>query len=130
MGAEDRLSIGETREFLVINASRREVSPIVSIRALEMEAAWDCARQQLQTDAILEVPVVEAIKGGYRVDLGGLRSFLPASQIHPKYLIGDLIGKTLPVKLIDLDESKNRCVCSNRKAMAEDQEAISTLAEL
>merc|ERR1711937_196821 len=68
--------------------------------------------------------------GGYRVDIGGLKSFMPVTQIHPRYLTGELIGKTIPVKLVDLDENKNRCVCSNRKAMADDENAISTLAYL
>merc|ERR1719262_1923654 len=92
--------------------------------------AWADARQQLQTDPIMELPVVEATKGGYRVDMEGLKSFLPVSQIRPQYLIGELVGKTISVKLIDVDEYKNRCVCSNRKAMAENEDSIATLADL
>jgi small subunit ribosomal protein S1 len=128
--AENLLSIGESREFLVINVMERDVRPIVSIKALEMETAWARVREQLQAGSVIESPVIEATKGGYRVDLGGLKSFLPVSQICPQYLIGELMGKIIPVKLIDVDESKNRCVCSNRKAMAENENAASTLARL
>jgi len=128
--AEDRLPVGTSHEFLVIRASKHEFCPVVSLKALETEAAWECANQHMQADAILEVSVIEATKGGYRVNIEGLKSFMPVTQIHPRYLAGELVGKTIPVKLVDLDENKNRCVCSNRKAMADDENAISTLAYL
>merc|ERR1712190_495300 len=88
------------------------------------------AREQLYSGTILKVHVIDAIKGGYRVDMEGLISYLPISQIHPKYLASELIGKSIPVKLVDVDETKNRCVCSNRKAIAEDESAGSTLSDL
>jgi len=128
--AEDVLTVGESKEFLVIRSNNREVQLTLSLKAIEIELGWERAREQLNTGATLDVTVVEAVKGGYRVDMGSQISFLPISQISPKYLIGELVGKTIPVKLIDLDESKNRCVCSNRKAIAEDECATSTLAEL
>merc|ERR1711918_309973 len=62
--------------------------------------------------------------------MGGHMSFLPISQVHPRYLIGELIGKDIPVKLVDVDKSKNRCVCSNRKALVERGNVTSTLANI
>jgi len=128
--AEDLLLLGESYEFLVTRASKREVQLILSLKALEISKAWELARVQLNSEATVDVSVVEAIKGGYRVDMGGHMSFLPISQVHPRYLIGELIGKNIPVKLVDVDESKNRCVCSNRKALAEGENVTSTLANL
>jgi len=128
--AEEILSVGESREFLVTRASNREVQLIISIKALEMETAWERAREHLNSDTTIDVQVVEATKGGYRVSMKGQMSFLPVSQIHPRYLIGELIGKTIPVKLVDVDECKNRCVCSNRKAMVEGESATSTFLDL
>jgi small subunit ribosomal protein S1 len=128
--AEAVLSVGESREFLVIRACDSEVQLVLSLKALEMELAWERARQQLKANATLEVTVVGATKGGYRVDMGGLKSFLPASQTHPQYLVGELIGTVIPIKLVDVDENRNRCVCSNRRAMAENENVISTLTEL
>jgi len=128
--AEEVLPIGESQVFLVTNISKRDAQPTVSRAALEREDAWDRVREQMRTEVIIESLIVETTKGGYRVDMGGLNSFLPASQICPQYLIGEPIGKIIPVKLIDIDESKNRCVCSNRKAIAENEGAIATLAEL
>jgi small subunit ribosomal protein S1 len=128
--AEDLLLTDESYEFLVTRASKREVQLILSLKALEISKAWEQARIQLNSDVTVDVSVVEAIKGGYRVDMGGHTSFLPISQVHPRYLIGELIGKNIPVKLVDVDESKNRCVCSNRKALVEGGNVTSTLANL
>lgn len=128
--AEELLNVGDSRELLVLKPSEKGFQYIVSIKALEMEVAWERARQQLQVDAILDASVTEATKGGYRVEVLGLKPFLPVSQIHPQYLVDELIGKRIPIKLIDVDASNNRCVCSNRKAIAEDENAMATLSEL
>merc|ERR1711988_458838 len=128
--AEDVLPIGESREFFVMRKSKREVQPFVSLKAFEIEVAWERARQQLLTGEVENALVAEATKGGYRVDLGGFKSFLPVSQVHPQNLVGELVGKTIPVKVVDVDESKNRCVCSNRKARIEEDEAALTLETL
>merc|ERR1711939_1011348 len=84
----------------------------------------------MQDDVTAEAVVTDAIKGGYGVKLNGIDSFLPISQICPQYLIGELVGKTISVKLIDVDEQKNRCVCSNRKANIDDENSASMLADL
>jgi len=128
--AEDILPIGESREFLVMRKSKKGVQPFVSLRAFEIEMAWERARQQLLTGEVQDALVIEGTKGGYRIDLGGFKSFLPVSQVHPQYLIDELVGKTIPVKMVDVDESKNRCVCSNRKALANSNHAASTLESL
>jgi small subunit ribosomal protein S1 len=128
--AEDILPIGQSREFVVMRKSAKEVRPFVSLKALEMEAAWERARQQLDTGEVLQALVLEGTKGGYKVDIDGFKSFLPISQIHPQHLIDELSGKTIPVRMIDLDVSKNRCVCSNRKALSNDNNAASILETL
>lgn len=127
---EEALKIGESQVFLVTSISKRDAQPTVSRAALERRVAWDRVREELRTDVIIESVITETTKGGYRVDMKGLSSFLPASQICAQYLIGEPIGKSIPVKLIEVDESKNRCICSNRKAMAENEDAIGTLADL
>merc|ERR1719335_1518104 len=128
--AEEVIPIGESQVFLVTKISKRDAQPTVSRAAIEREVAWKRVREQLRTDVIVDSLILETTKGGYRVDMKGISSFLPSSQICPQYLIGEPVGKTIPVKLIDIDESKNRCVCSNRKAIAEDECTTSTLAEL
>jgi len=50
--AEDILPLGESREFLVTGKSKKEVRPIVSLKAFEIEIAWERVRQQLQSGEI------------------------------------------------------------------------------
>merc|ERR1711988_1137188 len=128
--AEDVLPIGESREFFVMRNSKREVQPILSLKTFEIELAWERARKQLLNGEVEDALVVESTKGGYRVDLQGFKSFLPVSQVHPQNLVDELVGKTIPVKMVDVDESKNRCVCSNRKALVDSNHAASTFESL
>merc|ERR1711879_1059019 len=81
----DSLSVGDVREFMVVQDFRKARRPFISIKALVMDEAWDFARRQARENTILEVPISEITRGGYRVDLGYIKSFLPSSQIHPTY---------------------------------------------
>ncbi|MER3558042.1 MAG: hypothetical protein C4336_00125, partial [Armatimonadota bacterium] len=58
------------------------------------------------------------MKGGVVLDIG-VRCFVPASQIAkriPPHQLDRLIGETLPVKIIDLDEEKRKAVASHKLA--------------
>jgi ribosomal protein S1 len=103
--AEEVIPIGESQVFLVTKISKRDAQPTVSRAPIEREVAWERVREQLRADVIVDSLILETTKGGYRVDMGGINSFLPSSQICPQYLIGEPVGKTVPVKLIDVDEN-------------------------
>ena len=57
--------------------------------------------------------------------MNGIRAFVPASQLSNRYVekIGEFVGKTLKLKIIELDEQKKRIVCSRRAVVKEENEA-------
>jgi ribosomal protein S1 len=63
--------------------------------------------------------VVSIVKGGALVDIGGIRGFLPASQVRaPEGQQLDALLKTvLPLKILDIDASRRRAVVSSRRAI-------------
>ncbi len=62
--------------------------------------------------------ITNKVKGGFTVDLNGIKSFLPGSLIDIKPIknSSDLEGKNLKFKIIKLDKKKNNIVVS-RKAV-------------
>ena len=63
--------------------------------------------------------MLSANRGGILVEVESLRGFIPQSHLAPRLALGDrdeLIGQTLPVKFIEVDEEKNRLVASHRLA--------------
>ncbi len=64
------------------------------------------------------------VKGGYTVDLNGLKAFLPGSLIDIKPIKDNIIleGQTLEFKIIKLDKYKNNIVISRKAVLLEENQ--------
>ena len=104
-------------------------------RAREMER-WH-QLEKIQTDDQTVTGVISArVKGGFNVELGGIRAFLPGSLIDTRPLqdVSHLEGVDLEFKIIKLDMLRNNVVVSRRALMDEANKAqraqvLSTLEE-
>ncbi len=67
--------------------------------------------------------VTAAVKGGLLVDVGGIRGFLPASQVRPPQgtSIEALVKAKMPLRVIDIDQSRRRIVVSHRRALEDER---------
>ncbi len=93
-------------------------------RACREEAFWEELRARAEAGEVFEAPVIGANKGGLLVRIGELIGFVPASQLVdvPASLGSDelavdleaWIGRTLSLRLIEVDRSRNRIICSER----------------
>ncbi len=92
-------------------------SYILSKRQLEEEKSYEYLQQKLDNDETIEAKVTEVVKGGLVVDVGQ-RGFIPASLISTDYIedFSDYEGKTLELKVEELDPENNRVILS-RKAV-------------
>jgi small subunit ribosomal protein S1 len=62
------------------------------------------------------------VKGGFTVDIDGIRAFLPGSLVdmRPVREVGHLEGKELEFKVIKLDQRRNNVVVSRRAVLEEE----------
>ncbi|WP_333859424.1 30S ribosomal protein S1 [Clostridium sp.] len=97
------------------NDQTNSVDEIVSETG--MESVWSKLENKFNNGEVLEVVVKEVVKGGIIAYLYGLRAFIPASHISIRYTedLKEFIGKTLKVKLIQLDRIKNKVVLSGKE---------------
>jgi small subunit ribosomal protein S1 len=89
-------------------------------------SGWDTAHASYADGRVLELNVVGYNRGGLLVDLGDVRGFVPASQLisFPRRTTEDermaemahYVGKTLHLKVIELDRQYNRLILSERIA--------------
>jgi small subunit ribosomal protein S1 len=72
-------------------------------------------------DGVVKTPV----KGGLLVDISGYRGFLPASQtsVAKGTPLESLVKSTIPLKVLDVDETRKRVVVSHRRATQEQRRA-------
>ena len=120
---ESLVKVGDEIRVMVLGIDSHEGGLRLSKRRADEVGAWEKAKRWQEAGEIVEATVTEAVKGGLVVDLG-LRAFLPASQVERGYVndLSKYVGKTIRVKIIEMERQKNRVILSRRQVLDEDRE--------
>ncbi|CAB1275875.1 30S ribosomal protein S1 [Candidatus Nitrosacidococcus tergens] len=80
---------------------------------------WDDLEKSFSTGEVVTGTLTGKVKGGFTVDLDGVRAFLPGSlvDVRPIRESNYLESKNLDFKLIKVDRQKNNIVVSRRAVM-------------
>ena len=118
------VKIGDEIEVEVVKVNDGEGNVLLSQRNIINRKAWEeiCAKEE--AGEFVEGVGKEAVKGGLLADVGGVRTFIPASQLSLRYVekIDEFVGQTMTLKIIEIDKTKKRIVAS-RKAVLMAEEA-------
>lgn len=113
--AADFVSPGDSREFVVIREDQRSGELQLSIRRAEEALVWRRLRQSLEEGAAVEGLVTSFNAAGLMVDVQGQKGFVPGSHVPNNVSPEDLVGRRLALKLLEVDEERQRLVLSNRR---------------
>jgi small subunit ribosomal protein S1 len=122
--AQEAVEVGQELELKVISLDDERERLILSKRAVDSEKAWESLQAKLESGEIIEAQVKEVVKGGLVVDVG-LRGFVPASMVERHFVedFSDYKGRTLRLKVKELDREKNKVVLSQKDVLEEEYEA-------
>ena len=86
---------------------------------------WGELEEAFEKTAIVKGIISGKVKGGFTVDVGLIRAFLPGSlvDIRPVRDVAHLEGKELDFKVIKLDAKRNNVVVSRRAVMEAEHSA-------
>jgi small subunit ribosomal protein S1 len=104
------------------------------IRARE-EKDWEVVESMLASGEAHASKIIGYNKGGLIVPIGGLRGFVPASQISlvrrtasggdsPEQRWGKMVGEEIKVRVIEVDRERRRLILSERLALQETRETL------
>ncbi|WP_144568586.1 30S ribosomal protein S1 [Bacillus pseudomycoides] len=131
--ASDVVKLDQNLELKVIKLEDDDL--VLSKRAVDAEKAWVKLQEKFTSGEVFDVTVKDIVNGGLVVDLG-VRGFIPASLVEMHYVedFTDYKGKTLAVKIVELDREKNRVILSHKAVVEQEleskkKEAISSLKE-
>ena len=120
------LSTGANVPVYVVNPRDQNDNLIVSINMGLQRYDWEKARELLSSQDAVDVRVSGYNKGGALVRWNRLEGFIPSSHlvstnlsIDRKEAMQELIGKTLGVKVIEVDQDRRRLIFSEREAQKE-----------
>lgn len=114
--SNDAFPIGNEYEFLIISSQNADGEVKLSVRRLLFKQAWQTLRDYQAESKVFETKVIGTNSGGVIVDSVGLRGFVPRSHLSDTTDLAKLIGKVLPVMVLEADETRKKLVLSNRQA--------------
>jgi len=134
---EDReaFEVGQEIPVFVLSPEDSNGNVVLSYKRAQEQMAWSAVEGFMESDDIIESKILGYNKGGLIVGVQGLRGFVPASQISAlrrSQAIGDtpeqrwakMIGEPISVRVIEVDRSRRRLICSERAASSESRQSI------
>jgi len=119
------LAVGHTVEVYVENPEDKNGRLVLSRRKAKLLRAWDNIVKAYEEGIVVTGHVTSKTKGGLIVDVNGLETFLPGSQIDIKPITDyDIyVGKTMDFKVVKINESIKNAVVSHKALIESDLEA-------
>jgi small subunit ribosomal protein S1 len=124
-GAED-LHVGDVVDLYLEQVEDDSGQVVLSKEKADKIKIWNKIADFFEKGDALEGKVIARIKGGLSVDLGGIKAFLPGSQvdIRPVRNLDKVIGQTLEMKVIKMNQARGNIVLSRRQLLEEERTGL------
>lgn len=118
----DDLKIGDPVDVYVERKEDENGQLVLSRRKARLLKTWDALTDSYHNDTIIKGTIVSKTKGGLIVDVNGLETFLPGSQIDIKPIIDydSYVGKTMEFKVVKINEAIKNAVVSHKALIESD----------
>jgi small subunit ribosomal protein S1 len=110
---------GDVFNVLLEGIEDDEGMVMLSKSRAEQQEHWNQVLETYKEGSIVNGDIRSRVKGGFIVDVGGVESFLPGSQVDvtPVHDPDALVGKTLEFKIIKINDDRRNIVLSRRELM-------------
>ena len=119
------VKVGDEVEVMVVEKEDRDGNLNLSRKSARITRAWEKIVEVNKTGEIVTGTVTSKTKGGLIVDVFGLETFLPGSQIDVKPVTDydQFVGKTMEFKVVKINEAIKNAVVSHKALIESDIEA-------
>ncbi|HSV86231.1 MAG TPA: S1 RNA-binding domain-containing protein, partial [Levilinea sp.] len=129
------LGVGQKIPVFVVNPEDSNGNLVLSYVRAREEVSWQEAEGLVETRGSFSSVIIGYNKGGLIVPMGGLRGFVPASQISlsrranvsgdtPEQRWSEMVGQPIDVCVIEVDRERRRLILSERAASTETRETL------
>ncbi len=118
------LAIGDEIEVLVLEKEDRDGQLSLSRRQARQVRSWQNVVDYFKSGEVVTGTITSKTKGGLIVDVNGLETFLPGSQIDVKPVTDydQYVGKTMDFKVVKINEQIRNAVVSHKALIESDLE--------
>ena len=128
------LKVGDIIEVLVVEKEDRIGNLHLSRKLARISRAWERIMQIHKTGEVVTGVVTSKTKGGLIVDVFGMETFLPGSQIDVKPVTDydQFVGKTMEFKVVKINETIKNAVVSHKALIESDieQQRVAIMSKL
>jgi small subunit ribosomal protein S1 len=119
------VKVGDIIEVMVVEKEDREGNLHLSRKSARTTRAWERIMEVHRTGEIVTGLVTSKTKGGLIVDVFGMETFLPGSQIDVKPVTDydQFVNKTMEFKVVKINETIKNAVVSHKALIESDIEA-------
>jgi small subunit ribosomal protein S1 len=133
-----KINIGDVVAAKVVDAGNKDGYIELSLKEARQALIWNEAEAAINNKSVLELPIIEANKGGLIIQWQGISGFLPASQLktehYPRVADGDkdkileelkkLIGTKISVSIISAIPKEGKLIFSEKSPEQKDKDHI------
>ena len=116
--AMDEIGVGDTLSVIVLYEDEQGRT-VLSLKQAREADSWESLRNAYEDRRIYEVRVKNTVPSGVVAYVEGIRGFIPASQLALTYVeegeLDQYTGQTLKVRVITVDEEKQKLVLSAKE---------------
>jgi len=119
------VKVGDEVEVMVVEKEDRNGNLHLSRKSARIFRAWERIMEVHKTGEVVTGLVTSKTKGGLIVDVFGMETFLPGSQIDVKPVTDydQFVGKTMEFKVVKINETIKNAVVSHKALIESDIEA-------
>jgi small subunit ribosomal protein S1 len=118
------LKVGDIVHVFIEKQEDANGQLIISRKKARILKAWENIEKAFEEDTVLDALVKRRTKGGLIVDIHGIESFLPGSQIDVKPIrdFDVFVGKQMEVKVVKINHANDNVVVSHKVLIEKDLE--------
>lgn len=120
----EEIHIGEELEATVVSKDDGQGNIRLSRKEANEILAWEKLKDYKEQETMLSVKIAGIVPSGVVAYVEGIRGFIPASQLALSYVEAteEWLGKTVDVRVIDVDETKKKLVLSAKAILKEKEQ--------
>lgn len=114
------VEVGQKLEVTVTGRNEQGYYEL-NTQKIEVPKDWSGFEQAMNEQAVVLGTVLEQVKGGFRVEVNGVKAFMPASRSGVREMseMGKLIGQQIECRIIKVDADKDDLVVDRRVLLEE-----------
>lgn len=120
----EEIHVGDELEATVVSNDDGQGNIRLSRKEANEVLAWEKLNEYKEEETILSVKIAGIVPSGVVAYVEGIRGFIPASQLALSYVEAteEWLGKTVDVRVIDVDEGKKKLVLSAKVILKEKEQ--------